>query len=164
MADGPLVSPVTRTPRRMVSRGWSAATVAITDSTTGRRPVTCRNASSSGRGSWSDRLGGSIPPTGDAPSGSTHRQPAAASRPGSSGSSWSQTCRNRGNTLCAWRNWATPWRRQRSHAAAGAAGGPSLSASSTVTWCPSRASMTAADRPITLPAHTTIDAMTVASR
>jgi len=137
--------------------GCSAAIAAITDSTTGRRPVTCRNASSPSRGPRSARLGGNSPPRADDPSGSTHVQPASASRPVRSGSSSSQTCRNRGNRLCGWRNWATPLRCQCSHAAAGVGGGLSPSASSTVTWCPSRASMAAADRPITPPPHTTTD-------
>jgi len=111
--------------------GCSAAIAAITDSTTGRRPVTCRNASSPSRGPRSDRLGSNSPPRAGDPSGSTHVQPASASRP--------------------------PLRCQCSHAAAGVGGGLSPSASSTVTWCPSRASMAAADRPITPPPHTTTD-------
>ena len=79
--------------------GCSAAIAAITDSTTGRRPVTCRNASSPSRGPRSDRLGSNSPPRAGDPSGSTHVQPASASRPVRSGSSSSQTCRNRGEQV-----------------------------------------------------------------
>jgi len=79
--------------------GCSAAIAAITDSTTGRRPVTCRNASSPSRGPRSDRLGSNSPPRAGDPSGSTHVQPASASRPVRSGNSSSQTCRNRGEQV-----------------------------------------------------------------
>src|SRR5580704_4268359 len=131
IALGPPVSSVTRTPRRITSRGCSCAAAAIADSVTGRRPVTKRSASTLGRGARSEIPGGKDS------SGSTHAHPAASSRSVSAGSSSSQTRRNRANRLWGWRNGPTPFRRHDAQAAPGVTGTLSESVSSAVTWCPS---------------------------
>ena len=82
-----------------------------TASTVGRRPVTKRNRSSSGRGEWSVSVGGRTA------SGSSQGQPAAASASTRPGSSASSTTRTRGKRLCGWRNCGTPGRGQPSQAA-----------------------------------------------
>ncbi|MBV9094433.1 MAG: hypothetical protein JO132_11225 [Streptosporangiaceae bacterium] len=64
-----------------------------------------------------------------AASRSTRAAPAAASAAATCGSSWSRTARPAGSRKCAWRNWFTPLRVQRSQACCGVSGGGALSRS-----------------------------------
>jgi hypothetical protein len=60
IADGPVTNASMPTPRRTATPAVSLAAFANTHSVVGRRPVTNRNRSSSGRGSTSMSDGGNL--------------------------------------------------------------------------------------------------------
>ena len=145
-----------RTPRRTVTRGSSAAAAAMT--------------ASNDRSAAGHEPQASSPPGAESVDRRRRRReqvdPHAAGReqPRRSGQAAPRRTPggSRANRLCGWWNCATPLRSHDVQASPGAAGGGSGSASSTVTSCPSRASIIAEHRPMTPPPHTTIDATSTA--